>query len=97
MFFWSFSFLSAIFLAKRYVGMDAGFFSLAEGEFFLLLFLCLVWYLAAKSFGLYDEFRSRSFSFEFVAMGKSILILLILVAWLFYSSSNPRFSRAFLS
>ena len=78
------SFLSAVYLAKRHIGMEAGFFSLEKGEIFLLLFLCLVWYLAAKSFGLYDEFRSRSFSFEFIAIVKSILIqIILLVAILF--------------
>ena len=90
------AFLSAVYLAKRHIGIAAGFFSLDKGEILLLLFLCLVWYLAARSFGLYDEFRSRSFNFEFMAIVKSILILFILsVAFLFIIKSRI-LSRFFL-
>jgi len=90
------SFLSAVYLAKRHIGMEAGFFSLEKGEIFLLLFLCLVWYLAAKSFGLYDEFRSRSFSFEFIAIVKSILIQIILLVAILFIIKTRILSRFFI-
>jgi putative colanic acid biosysnthesis UDP-glucose lipid carrier transferase len=83
------AFISSVYLAKQYIGMEAGFFNLDKEEIFLLLFLCLVWYLAARSFGLYDVFRSRSFDFEFMAIVKSILILFILsMAFLFIIKSK---------
>ena len=90
------SFLSAVYLAKRHIGMEAGFFSLEKGEIFLLLFLCLVWYLAAKSFGLYDEFRSRTFSFEFIAIVKSILIQIILLVIILFIIKTRILSRFFI-
>jgi putative colanic acid biosynthesis UDP-glucose lipid carrier transferase len=90
------SFLSAVFLTKRHIGIKAGFFGLGKGEFFFLLFLCLVWYLAAKSFGLYDEFRSRSFGFEFMAIVKSILVLFILAVAILFIIKTIILSRFFV-
>ena len=90
------AFLGAVFLAKRHIGMAAGFFSLEKGEIFLLLFLCLAWYLAARAFGLYDEFRSRSLGFEFIAIGKSILVLIIFSVAILFIIKTRVLSRFFV-
>jgi putative colanic acid biosynthesis UDP-glucose lipid carrier transferase len=90
------SFLSAVCLAKRHIGMGAAFFDLGKGEIILMLFLCLVWYLAAKYFGLYDEFRSRSFSFEFMAIAKNILVLFTLSVAILFVIKNRILSRFFV-
>lgn len=90
------SFLGSSFLAKNHAGMAAGFFRLAGWEIYFLLFLCLVWYLAAKSSGLYDEFRSRSFGFEFMAIVKSILVLFILTVAILFIIKTIILSRFFV-
>ncbi|MBU4404297.1 MAG: undecaprenyl-phosphate glucose phosphotransferase [Candidatus Aminicenantes bacterium] len=90
------SFLSAVYLSKQHIGMEAGFFSLGTGEIFLLLFLCILWYLAAKMFGLYDEFRSRSFGFEFIAIAKSILMQIILLVAILFIIKTSILSRFFI-
>ena len=90
------SFFSAVYLAKRHIGMKAGFFGLEKGEIFLLLFLCILWYLTAKMFGLYDKFRSRSFAFEFIAIAKSILMQIILVVAILFIIKTSILSRFFI-
>ena len=95
--FLAFSFLSAVYLTKRYIGMAAAFFNLGKGEIILMLFLCLGWYLAARFFGLYDEFRSRSFSFEFMAIVKSILVLIILSVAVLFIIKSSILSRFFMA
>jgi len=37
-------------------------------EAFLFLSLPLVWFMRGKAIGLYDEYRSRNFSFELIAI-----------------------------
>ena len=39
---------------------------------FLLLALLVVWYFSSKSTELYDDFRSRNFSHELIALGGGI-------------------------
>ena len=42
---------------------------------FLLLALLITWFFTSKNTDLYDEFRSRNFSFEVIAVIKNIIIL----------------------
>ena len=65
------SFLGAVWLAKRHIAINAGFFSLKEGELFFLLFLCLAWIITARIVGLYDEFRTKALGFELRAVGEN--------------------------
>ncbi len=44
---------------------------------YILIVVGVVWYMSARSVGLYDEFRSRDFSIEFVVLIKSLTIHLI--------------------
>ena len=90
------AFFSAVFLAKQHIGLAAGFFSLEKAEIFLVLFLSPAWAMAAKAFGLYDEFRSRSFGFEFMAVGKSIFVLVIFSVAILFIYKNNILSRFFL-
>jgi len=48
-------------------------FELTTNEAFLFLSLSVVWFIRGKATGLYDEFRSRNFSFELIALIKNIL------------------------
>jgi putative colanic acid biosynthesis UDP-glucose lipid carrier transferase len=48
-------------------------FQLTTNEAFLFLLLSVVWYVRGKAIGLYDEYRSRNFSFELIALIKNIL------------------------
>ena len=43
-------------------------------EFMILSLLLITWIFSGKSLGLYDEFRSRDFSFELIALIKNIFI-----------------------
>ncbi len=42
-------------------------------ESFLFLSLSLVWFIRGKAIGLYDEYRSRNFSFELISLIKNVL------------------------
>jgi putative colanic acid biosynthesis UDP-glucose lipid carrier transferase len=90
------AFLSAVFLAKRYMDMAVGMFSLERREIYLLLFLCLTWYLAAKLFGIHDEFRSRSLSFELIAIVQNILLQIILAVSFLFVIKTSILSRFFI-
>ena len=48
-------------------------YKLSSDESFLFLALSVVWFLRGKSTGLYDEYRSRNFSFELISLLKNIL------------------------
>lgn len=43
---------------------------------FLLLALLIIWFFTSKNSDIYDEFRSRNFSFEVIAVIKNIIILI---------------------
>jgi len=75
-------FLAAVFIAKyrihsyleQYQQIKVTFFGLETRELILLFVLCLVWYLSSKATGLYDDFRTRTFTFEITAVFKNALI-----------------------
>jgi len=62
---------------------------------FIYFILCLTWYIIAKKNNLYEDFRSRNFSFEIVLIIKSVSYLFVnLIIILFLSKIN--LSRLFL-
>jgi putative colanic acid biosynthesis UDP-glucose lipid carrier transferase len=90
------SFLTGVFLAKRHAGLAAGFLRLGGMETYFLFFLCLAWDIAGRAFGLYDEFRARSFASEASAMGENILLQVFLVVAILFAAKSHTLSRFFL-
>lgn len=68
-----------------------------QNIFFLICAIGLVvWILAANSSGLYDEFRSRNFSFEVISISKNILITSIALIVIIFLLKETIFSRLFI-
>lgn len=61
--------------------------------FFILL---LVWFLSAKSFYLYDEFRIRTFISELIALIKNIIALTIALILILFLLKEGNLSRYFV-
>ncbi len=64
--------------------------------YFLLLSLVLVWSFSARITGLYDEFRSRNFSFELILLIKNILIQFIAAVCILFLIKDLILSRTFV-
>ncbi|NMB82290.1 MAG: hypothetical protein GYA14_10775, partial [Ignavibacteria bacterium] len=65
-------------------------------ELFLMLTLIITWYLSSSYTKLYDEFRSRNFSFEMIILFKNILIQLISVIVIIFVIKEIKYSRLFV-
>jgi putative colanic acid biosysnthesis UDP-glucose lipid carrier transferase len=63
---------------------------------YILIVVCLIWYLVAKGAGLYDEFRSRDFSVEFVVLLKALTIHLIGIVFALFLMKETILSRSFV-
>jgi putative colanic acid biosynthesis UDP-glucose lipid carrier transferase len=68
------SFLLSSFLSMKRIIPEQRFFQLETGEIILLLVLLGVWYFSSRATRLYDEFRSRTLSYELIALIKNCLI-----------------------
>ena len=90
------SFLMGVFLAKRHAGLAARFFHLGALEIYFLFFLCLAWNIAARAFGLYDEFRIRSFISDVSALGENILLQVLLSVAILFAAKSQTLSRFFM-
>ncbi|MDF1613103.1 undecaprenyl-phosphate glucose phosphotransferase [Stygiobacter electus] len=65
-------------------------------EGYILIGLILVWLFSAQSYGLYDEFRSRNFSFEFASILKTVAVQTIAgIIFLFILQVNY-YARSFI-
>jgi len=67
-------------------------------KFNLLLLIAgyIVWHFVARIYHLYDDFRSRSFSYEFIAILKSLLLNSVIITFiLFYFRNNYPYPRTF--
>lgn len=85
------------FLISAYVTF-AGFKFLKDTNAQLMLFsLLVIWYFASKSFLLYDEFRTRDFSYELITILKGIIVLTISNIVLIFLLKQYHFSRLFIS
>ncbi len=83
------SFASALFLTYQKLK-----FELSSFDAFFLLLLLVVWYFVSKSTELYDEFRSRNFIYEFIALLKAIIfytIIMIIVLFMIRSQAHSRY------
>lgn len=72
-------------------------FEVTSIDFFFLLLQIFIWYFVSKSFDLYDEFRSRSFIFEFIALLKSIIFFTGIMIIVLFSIQSKVHSRYFVS
>ena len=63
---------------------------------FLFFSLLMTWYITAISAGVYDEFRSRNFSFEIMTVIKSILFQIIISIILLFVIKEIEVKRTFI-
>lgn len=64
----------------------------------LLLFaLLVIWFFIAKSFSLYDEFRTRDFSYELISLIKCIIVIIISSIVLIFILKENHLPRTFIS
>ena len=69
-------------------------FEFSINEAFLFLSLSVVWFIRGKTTGLYDEYRSRNYSFEIIVLIKNILfqtLAAILILFLIKESVLNRY------
>jgi putative colanic acid biosynthesis UDP-glucose lipid carrier transferase len=90
------SFLVAIFLAKRYAGVPAGFLVLAAPEWLLLFLFGVTWNSGSRVSGLYDAFHTRSLGSEFRVLGVSLLLHFFLAVVVAFSIKSQILSRFFV-
>lgn len=60
------------------------------------LFSLIIWYFASQSFALYDEYRSRDLSFEFIALLKTIFAQVVFAIIILFFLKNTELSRTFI-
>ena len=63
---------------------------------FLVLSLAIIWFFTSKSTGLYDEFRSRNFSFELIIVIKNCFIQGISTIIILFLLNEKSYSRYFV-
>lgn len=63
---------------------------------FLLLALTIIWFFSSKSLGLYDEFRSRNFSYEIIILLKNFVIQVISTVIILYILKDTDMPRYFI-
>lgn len=81
------------FLFIRCININEFNFSISIRSLFLVFSLTVVWVLSANSTGLYDEFRSRNFVYEFILIVKNVLlqgVTAVLIIFLINENSLPR-------
>lgn len=60
-----------------------------EGSNLSILFNCLTcWFIAARSLGLYNDFRSKPFSYEWVVFFKTLVLYTLVVSFIFFLFFN---------
>jgi len=70
--------------------------SITLNENFLFISLVITWYMTAHSVGVYDEFRSRDFSFELITIIKTVLIQIIITIILLFVIKEISIKRTFV-
>jgi putative colanic acid biosysnthesis UDP-glucose lipid carrier transferase len=63
---------------------------------FLLLLLCVTWVITSRSGGLYDEFRSRDFSYELILILRNVVTQSITLIVVLFLIKEEKLSRMFL-
>ena len=89
--------LIAVFLVSAEVSSPEFSFLHSANAQLLLLLLLIIWYFAARSTGLYNEFRSRNFSFEVIALAKNVIVLFISTIITLFMLKEENLSRYFVA
>ncbi len=84
------------FLVNYRIDSDTKFLDIETEEILLFVVFYLIWYFSAKASGLYDEFRSRTTSFELIAVFKCSSIQLISAVFILYMTNILVISRFFV-
>jgi len=90
------SFFISSFLAKYRINPDIRILDIEPEEIILFVVFFMIWYFSAKASGLYDEFRSRTTSFELIAVFKCSSIQLISAVFILFMSNILMISRFFV-
>lgn len=69
---------------------------LSNRDYSLSFSLILIWFFSARMTDLYDEFRSRTFGFEFIGLIKNILIQIIAAILILFLMKTHPLSRSFV-
>jgi len=65
-------------------------------EYYLLVSLIISWLFTANNIGLYDEFRSRNFSFEIISLLKAVVVQAVTAIIIIFLIKNIALSRIFV-
>ncbi|MBX7150639.1 undecaprenyl-phosphate glucose phosphotransferase [bacterium] len=65
-------------------------------DYFLLFSLLVSWFFSSRMTGLYNEFRSRNFSFELIIVIKNVLIQVISIVVIIFLMKEITLSRSFV-
>jgi putative colanic acid biosynthesis UDP-glucose lipid carrier transferase len=90
------SYVISSFLAKNRINPEILILDIKPEEIILFVVFYLIWYFSAKAIGLYDEFRSRTTSFELIAVFKCSSIQLISAVFILFMSNILMISRYFV-
>ena len=63
---------------------------------FLVLSLAVIWFFTSRATGLYDEFRSRNFSFELILILKNSFVQAVSAIIILFLLSEKTYSRYFI-
>lgn len=69
---------------------------LVLSDYFLLFSLLVSWFFSSRMTGLYNEFRSRNFSFELIIVIKNVLIQVISIVVIIFLMKEITLSRSFV-
>lgn len=84
------------FLVAKCFSLECVDITIAYNEFLLLIGILFTWFISANNIKLYDEFRSRDFSFEIILTLRNIFILAIFTIVFLFFIRDLRFQRIFL-
>jgi putative colanic acid biosynthesis UDP-glucose lipid carrier transferase len=90
------AFLLSAFLSKARISPGHSFFELAIRDIVVLALLGVAWYFAARLINLYEDFQSRQFTAEFVAIVKASLIQACFAVLILFFAKDPLLNRYFM-
>lgn len=90
------SFFVSSFLAKERIFPEQRFFDSETQEIILWLVLCAIWYFSSRATRLYDEFRSRTLSYELISVVKNCMTQLVASIVVIFIMKTIILSRYFI-
>ncbi len=83
-------------IVTSYVSINSFDFLKDVNSQFLILSLSVIWFFSSKSMGLYDEFRSRNFSYEFIILLKTFLVQAVSAVIILYLLKDEDYPRHYI-